>query len=267
MIVFRSEATLTHGPTSDEKRGFFTPFVTTRGAHGDRRPRDHRRVPDGALDRPNRRSMARFARVFRQMVLRLSPVSPMDALRALGSAARGVERHQRGRGDGSDDRKHRRPGAPLRHRRKGGSETGSRALARWAFDQNHLRTNGIGLPVAVDITPGPTSDETDAVPLLEADGPEPKVLLADRSYDYDHVRDERKVRGVTPMILTRRNRKIQIPVVDPFYALRNRIERCFNRWKNSRRLAIRNDQPAESHLGFVRIAAVGLWTKAFGTRT
>ena len=34
---------------SDEEWGFFGPFVTTRGAHSGRRPRDHRRVLDGVF--------------------------------------------------------------------------------------------------------------------------------------------------------------------------------------------------------------------------
>lgn len=34
---------------SDEEWAFFEPFVTTRGAHSGRRPRDHRRVLDGVF--------------------------------------------------------------------------------------------------------------------------------------------------------------------------------------------------------------------------
>nr|WP_265937402.1 transposase [Siculibacillus lacustris] len=61
----------------------------------------------------------------------------------------------------------------------------------------------------------------------------------------------------------RRSRKIQIPVDDHVYALRNRIERCFNKLKNFRRLATRYDKTADSYLGFVLIAAVRLWTRVF----
>lgn len=76
-----------------------------------------------------------------------------------------------------------------------------------------------------------------------------------------------EARGATPMIPTRRGRKIQIPVDEHIYALRNRIERCFNKLKNSRRLATRYDKAAGSYLGFVLIAAVRFWTKAFVNRT
>ena len=76
-----------------------------------------------------------------------------------------------------------------------------------------------------------------------------------------------EVRGVTPIIPMRRSRKVQVPIDGHIYALRNRIERCFNRLKNWRRLATRYDKTAESYLGFVLIAAVRLWTRAFVTRT
>lgn len=73
----------------------------------------------------------------------------------------------------------------------------------------HLRINGAGLPVAVDIAPGQASDYTDALPLLDADGPEPKVLLADRGYDADAIRTAMEARGVMPIIPMRRSRKVR----------------------------------------------------------
>lgn len=72
---------------------------------------------------------------------------------------------------------------------------------------------------------------------------------------------------VTPIIPMRRSRKVQIPIDDHIYALRNRIERCFNRLKNWRRLATRYDKTADSYLGFVLIAAVRLWTRVFVNKT
>lgn len=65
----------------------------------------------------------------------------------------------------------------------------------------------------------------------------------------------------------RRSRKVRVPIDDHIYALRNRIERCFNRLKNWRRLATRYDKTADSYLGFVLIAAVRLWMRVFVNRT
>ncbi len=102
---------------------------------------------------------------------------------------------------------------------------------------------------------------------MEAEGPEPKVVLADRGYDSDHIRETLEEKGAAAVIPTRRNRKIQIAVDGHIYALRNRIERCFNKLKNSRRLATRYDKTAASYLGFVHIGAVRIWIREFVNRT
>ena len=45
------------------------------------------------------------------------------------------------------------------------------------------------------------------------------------------------------------------------YALRNRIERFFNRAKNSRRVATRYDKLIESFAAFVLLACIRIWIK------
>ncbi len=62
-------------------------------------------------------------------------------------------------------------------------------------------------------------------------------------------------------------RKIQVPVDGQLYALRNRIERCFNKLKNARHLATRYDKTAASCLDFVQIASIRLWPRVFVNRT
>ncbi len=102
---------------------------------------------------------------------------------------------------------------------------------------------------------------------MDAEGPEAKVLLADRGYDSDYIRETLEERGASAVIPTRRNRKVQIPVDGHIYALRNRIERCFNKLENSRRLATRYDKTMASYQGFVHIAAIPIWMRAFVNRT
>ena len=58
-------------------------------------------------------------------------------------------------------------------------------------------------------------------------------------------------RGGVAMIPTKRNRLVQLPVDTAIYALRNMVERCFNKLKNARRLATRYDKTADSYLGFI----------------
>ena len=96
---------------------------------------------------------------------------------------------------------------------------------------------------------------------MEAEGPEAKVLLADRGYNSDQIRETLRERGAASVIPTRRSRKVRIPVDGHIYALRNRIERCFNKLKNSRRLATRYDKTAASYLGFVQIATIRIWRR------
>nr|WP_246742720.1 IS5 family transposase [Rhodomicrobium vannielii] len=252
----------------DEEWEFFEPFVTTRGAHSGRRPRDRRRVLDGVFwiartgvqwrDLPE--FFGKWSTVYRQF--RQWTLSGLwDLLLEVLNDTEGVGETVQ-MIDSTVIRAHHCAAGG-----KGGTPRQGLGRSRGGFSTKiHLRTNGVGLPVAVDIAPGQASDYTGALPLFDAEA-EPKVLLADRGYDSDPIRDEMEARGVTPIIPTRRSRKIQIPVDDHVYALRNRIERCFNKLKNSRRLATRYDKTAESYLGFVLIAAVRLWTRTFVNRT
>jgi transposase len=98
---------------------------------------------------------------------------------------------------------------------------------------------------------------------MDEAAPEPKVLIADRGYDADAIWSDVQDKGGTPVIPTKRNRKVQIPVDGAIYALRNRIERAIGRLKNARRVATRYDKTATSYLGFVQLAAIRLWLKHF----
>jgi transposase len=98
---------------------------------------------------------------------------------------------------------------------------------------------------------------------MDEPGPRPKVLIADKGYDSDKIRDDLTRRGAEPVIPPRRNRKVQPPIDGFIYALRNLIERCFSKLKHSRRLATRYDKTAASYIGFVLIASTRLWIRHF----
>ena len=87
--------------------------------------------------------------------------------------------------------------------------------------------------------------------------PAPKVFIADKGYDSDHIRDAIAAEGGTPVIPARANRKEPEPIDRITYALRNHVERCFNKMKCSRRLATRYDKTAASYLGFVKSSLQG----------
>lgn len=113
------------------------------------------------------------------------------------------------------------------------------------------------------LSPGEASDMKGYGPLMDQPGPSPKVMLADKGYDSDAIRQDLKDRGVEPIIPFKRNRKVQEPIDGFLYALRNMVERCFNKLKQSRRLATRYDKTASSFLGFVLIASTRLWIRHF----
>lgn len=72
--------------------------------------------------------------------------------------------------------------------------------------------------------------------------------------------DAKRIATVIPM---RKSRKVTINVDGYIYAMRNRIERCFNKLKNFRRLATRYDKTRDSYLAFVQLAAIRLWLREF----
>ena len=136
-------------------------------------------------------------------------------------------------------------------------------LARGGSTKIHIRTNALGLPVAITLSPGETSDMRGYGPLMEEPGPAPKVLLADKGYDSDAIRDDPDTRGIAPMIPYRRNRLVRPPIDGFIYALRNQIERCFNKLKHSRRFATRYDKTSTSFFSFTLLASIRIWISHF----
>ncbi len=92
--------------------------------------------------------------------------------------------------------------------------------------------------MAAEISGGEVSDYKgyEAV-MAAAHGPVPRVLLADKGYDSDRIRASLQAAEAVPMIPARRNRKNPVQIDGFVYALRNRVERCFNKLRCSRRLA------------------------------
>lgn len=94
----------------------------------------------------------------------------------------------------------------------------------------------------------------------------PRMLLADKGYDGDAVRENLLIHGILPVIPPRSNRSQPISWDYQRYRDRNRIERMFNRLKQFRRIATRYDKTAKSFLAFLHLAAVKLWIPTFVNR-
>jgi transposase len=117
------------------------------------------------------------------------------------------------------------------------------------------------LPIGLVITPGQAHDVTAFPALMQEVDCDPKQLLGDKGYDSDAVREEIVDHGGEALIPTKANRKIQYTVDKAIYGLRNRIERFFNRLKNSRRVATRYDKLIESFAAFVILATIRIWIR------
>ncbi len=98
-------------------------------------------------------------------------------------------------------------------------------------------------------------------------GPVTRFLLADKGYDSDPIRTSLEAAGAVAMIPAHRNRKNPVQIDDFVYGLRNRIERCFNTLRGSRRLATRYEKTADSYLGIIHLTSIRLCLRYFVDKT
>ena len=90
-----------------------------------------------------------------------------------------------------------------------------------------------------------------------------QILLADRAYDSDGLRDSLARRGawanVKPLA-----RRTNIPAFSGFlYRSRNLIERFFNKLKHFRAVATRYEKHDANYLALVKLAAARIWMRNY----
>jgi transposase len=124
----------------------------------------------------------------------------------------------------------------------------------------HALVDTNGLPVRLALTAGEEHDNRLAGKLLSRlkSG---SMLLADRGYDADWIRDLVRQHGAWANIPPKRNR-IEALCFSPYlYRARNLVERFFNKIKHCRRVATRYDKLAANYLAFVQLASIRLWLR------
>ncbi len=99
----------------------------------------------------------------------------------------------------------------------------------------HAVVDTNGLPVHLALTPGEAHDNRLCSVLLSALLPQ-TMLLADRGYDADWIRELARQQGAWANIPPKRNRKDPICFSPYLYRARNLIERFFNKIKQCRRV-------------------------------
>ncbi|MEH2592168.1 transposase [Bradyrhizobium sp. AZCC 1721] len=88
------------------------------------------------------------------------------------------------------------------------------------------------------------------------------MLLADRGYDADWIRELAVKKGAWTNIPPKSNRSEPICFSSYLYRARNRVGRFFNRIKQCSRVATRYDKLAANYLAFIRLASIRLWLAA-----
>ena len=124
----------------------------------------------------------------------------------------------------------------------------------------HALVDAIGLPIALKLTEGQAHDGRSAADMLDGLGPG-QILLADRAYDSDALRQALAERGawanIKPM-----PRRVTIPAFSSFlYRYRNLVERFFNKLKHFRAVATRFEKHDANYLALVKLAAARIWMR------
>jgi transposase len=148
--------------------------------------------------------------------------------------------------------------------RQGERSGQAQPFKRWLYDQNPSphQCNTMGLSRALALTGGEVCKYKGYMSVMNADGPAPNVLLADKGYGADFMCHDMAKRGGVAMIPTKRNRLIQFPSDTAIYALATWASAAStNSKKNTRRLATRYDKTADSYLGFILIVSIRLWMR------
>jgi transposase len=124
----------------------------------------------------------------------------------------------------------------------------------------HAVVDAAGMPIALKLSEGQAHDGRSAADLLGTVR-EGNILLADRAYDSDALRQTLADRGawanIRPM-----SRRTNIPAFSPFlYRYRNLVERFFNKLKHYRAVATRYDKNPDNYLASVKLASARIWMR------
>ncbi|HET9396752.1 MAG TPA: IS5 family transposase [Nitrospiraceae bacterium] len=126
----------------------------------------------------------------------------------------------------------------------------------------HARVIGNGLPVQLELSPGQAHDAPMADLLLN-DLPKGAVVLGDRAYDNDWIREVIEDQECRVCIPPASRRVQDITYSKRPYKQRNLIERFFNKLKQFRHICTRFDRHALNYLAMAKLASVRLWLRHY----
>ena len=124
----------------------------------------------------------------------------------------------------------------------------------------HVLVDANGNPIALKLTEGQAHDGKSARDMLAGLGTG-QILLADRAYDSDALRQNLTERGAWANIKPMPNR-VNVPAFSPFlYRYRNLVERFFNKIKHFRAVATRFEKHDANYLAVLKLAAARIWMR------
>ena len=130
----------------------------------------------------------------------------------------------------------------------------------------HALVDANGLPVVLKLTPGQAHDGKSAADML--DGlTEGQILLADRAYDSNALRQAMDKRGAWACIKPLSTRKDTLAFSPFLYRYRNLVERFFNKLKHFRAIATRFEKLPDNYLALVKLAAIRIWLRTYESVT
>lgn len=112
-----------------------------------------------------------------------------------------------------------------------------------------------GRPLLLLVTGGNVSDY-DGADYLADYFPKAEHFLGDRGYDANWLRARLEKMGTEPCIKPRKNRKKKIDYDTELYKKRHRVENCFNRLKDWRRVWVRYDRCPRVYAAACTLAAI-----------
>ncbi len=124
----------------------------------------------------------------------------------------------------------------------------------------HALVDAMGLPIVLKLTPGQAHDGRSAEDMFDTvlAG---NILLADRAYDSNALRERLAERGAMGNIRAMPNRLEPPAFSRRLYKQRNLVERFFNKLKHFRAVATRYDKRDDNYLASVKLASLRIWLR------
>lgn len=124
----------------------------------------------------------------------------------------------------------------------------------------HVRVDADGLPIEIKLSEGQAHDGRSAADMAQKIGAG-QILLADRAYDSDALRQNLAARGAWANIKPLAHRKDKPAFSAYLYRYRNLVERFFSKLKHFRAIATRFEKHDANYLALVKLASAKIWMR------